>query len=116
MPSQYTGGNDQPTARTWATQLTNSIQSGAYKSQASSWLSGMDINDPEGSAIHWAQDANAYVCSNALKGGESAVENKELSGTYYNNAVPVFNMQIAKGGYRLAAWLNLIVTGSTGLN
>lgn len=48
-----------------------------------------------------------------MPNGISAVENTDLSGSYYNSAIPVIELQIAKAGYRLAAWLDLIATGST---
>lgn len=55
------------------------------------------------------------MCSTVLKGGVNAVSGKELDGSYYSTAIPVIELQIAKAGYRLAAWLNLIATGSPGL-
>jgi len=36
-------------------------------------------------------------------------------GTYFATNIPVINEQIAKQGYRLAAWLNVIFDGSTNL-
>lgn len=65
--------------------------------------------------MHWATDSNAYVCSTVIPNGVSAVESTDLSGAYYKKAIPVIELQVAKAGYRLAAWLNLIATGSTGL-
>jgi hypothetical protein len=115
MPEDYAGGYSLTDARTWATSLTQKIKSGTYSSQADGWLNDMDISDPQGSAMAWASDANAYVCSTVMPDGISSVENKDLSGTYYETALPVIQLQFAKAGYRLAAWLNLIVTGSTGL-
>ena len=34
---------------------------------------------------------------------------------YFGNAVPVIDLQLAKQGYRLAAWLNVIFDGDTNL-
>lgn len=64
----------------------------------------------------WVQEANSFVCSTVLKDGVSYLEGTDLSGAYYDAALPVFEEQIARAGYRLAAWLNLIATGSTGLS
>jgi hypothetical protein len=75
----------------------------------------MDVSDPQSSAMIWATDANAYVCSTVMPNGVSAVEGVDLSGAYYTATLPIVQEQIAKAGYRLAAWLNLIATGSTGL-
>lgn len=47
--------------------------------------------------------------------GLDALETGDLSTTYYESAIPVVEMQLAKAGYRLAAWLDLIVGGDTGL-
>ena len=37
------------------------------------------------------------------------------AGTYYTHAVPAIDLQLAKQGYRLAAWLNVIFDGDVGL-
>ena len=115
MLEKLVGGYALSDAQDWAQNLTDEIQSGSYQSQASGWISGLDLSDAQGTALTFAQDANTFVCSYVLKGGESAVEGKDLGGDYYESAIPIFTQQIAKGGYRLAAWLNLIVTGSTGM-
>ncbi|KZF24453.1 nuclease S1 [Xylona heveae TC161] len=115
MPEKYAGGYSLSDAQTWATSLTTSIKSGTYASQRESWLNGMDISDAITSSMLWATDANAYVCSTVMPNGVSAVEDTDLSGSYYEDALPVIELLFAQAGYRLAAWLNLIVTGSTGL-
>ncbi|KAE8441275.1 hypothetical protein EG329_005541 [Mollisiaceae sp. DMI_Dod_QoI] len=115
MPEQLVGGYTLADAKTWAANLTTGIKSGTYKSSAANWLTGININDPVSSSMIWAQDSNAYVCTTVMPKGISAVENVDLSGAYYNKAIPVIEEQIAKAGYRLAAWLDLIATGSTGL-
>ena len=91
----------------------------------------MDISDAVSSSMVWAKDSNAYVCSTVMPNGVAATENVDLSGSYYTAALPVVQLQFAKAGYRsvtesiqmdakaniyrLAAWLNLIATGTTGL-
>lgn len=37
-----------------------------------------------------------------------------MDGDYYTGATPIIQQQIAKGGVRLAAWLNVIFAGKTG--
>lgn len=115
MPEKLVGGYTLTDASSWASDLTTQIKTGTYKSQKDSWLSGIDLSDPVTTSMDWASDSNAFVCSTALKGGVSAVSGKELDGSYYSTAIPVIELQIAKAGYRLAAWLNLIATGSPGL-
>lgn len=95
-------------AESWASDLTNQINNGIYTDEKDDWVKDSDINDAKSSALAWATDANAQNCAVVLKGGESAVEGMELNGTYYQKASPVFALQIAKGGYRLAQWLDAI--------
>ncbi|MCJ1352128.1 MAG: hypothetical protein MMC33_002112 [Icmadophila ericetorum] len=116
MPEAYAGGYSLANAQTWANTLTTDIKTGTYKSQAASWLENVDINSVIDSAMAWATEANAYVCTVVIPGGVSSVQNKDLSTTYYKGVIPTIQLQYARAGYRLAAWLNLIVTGSTGLD
>ncbi|KAI1359965.1 nuclease S1 precursor [Xylaria arbuscula] len=112
IPESISGGSSLASAKSWATTLTTAINSGAYKSQAAGWLTGLSVSTAatrQATAMQWATEANAYVCSIVLKGGISAVENKELSGTYTTTADPVVSLQIAKQGYRLAKYLDAIV-------
>lgn len=116
MPEKLVGGYELSDAQSWAGDLISDIDSGSYSSQKESWLDGMDASDAQGSAMGWASDANAYVCSVVMPNGQSSVEGQELDGAYYNSAIPTIELQIAKAGYRLAAWLNLLNDGSTGLS
>lgn len=115
MPEKLIGGYSLEDARGWASDLVTEIKSGKYANASASWLEGINLNDSIASALHWAQDANSHVCTTVLPDGEDSVEGKELDGAYYDSSIPVIQTQIAKAGYRLAAWLNLIVTGETGL-
>jgi hypothetical protein len=108
MPEKDAGGSTLTTARSYANTLITALNTGAYASEKAGWISGMDINDPVTTAMTWATDANSYVCSTVLKQGISYVENNDLSGSYYTTAKPVFEALIARAGYRMAAWLNLI--------
>lgn len=112
MPEKRAGGSTIAVAQTYATTLTKAIQSGAYASVASSWIKGIDVSDPVTTTMVWVTEANAHVCDTVLAKGLSYVEGTDLSGAYYTTALPVFEEQIAKAGYRLGAWLNLIATGS----
>ena len=112
---KYAGTATLANAQTFATTLTIRIKSGAYESMAAGWLDGIDVDNPIGTSTGWASDANKYVCSTVIPNGVSAVENTDLGGTYYTGALPVTEQLLAMAGYRLAAWLNLIVTGDTGL-
>lgn len=98
MLEKLVGGYTLPYSRAWATNLTIAIKDGGmYAHQRSGWVKGANLSDPVGSAMGWAVDANAFVCTAALPDGDSAVEGVDLAGEYYDNAVPVFTEQIAKG-------------------
>ncbi|KAH8695274.1 nuclease S1 [Talaromyces proteolyticus] len=112
MPEEDAGGYSLSDAKAYASMLTERIKSGQYASNSSSWLDGMDITDPESSSMIWASDANTYVCSTVLEPGLSYIENNDLSGNYYATSQPVFEELIARAGYRLAAWLDLIAANA----
>ncbi|KAI0965174.1 nuclease S1 precursor [Xylaria arbuscula] len=112
IPESISGGSSLTSAKSWATTLTTAIKSGTYASQAAGWVSGLSVATAasrQATALVWATEANAYVCSTVLVGGISAVENKELDGAYTTTADPVVKLQIAKQGYRLAKYLDAIV-------
>ncbi|KAI1142347.1 nuclease S1 precursor [Hypoxylon sp. FL0543] len=111
IPESISGGSSLSSAKSWASDLIKEIDSGAYKSQAAGWVSGLSVGSADSqtsAALEWATESNAYVCSTVLKGGVSAVENKDLSGAYTTATQPVVDLQIAKQGYRLAKWLDAI--------
>ena len=95
----------------WSKNLTVLISGGDFNG-SDSWTNGMSINDTQGTAMGWANDANGFVCSDVLKGGIDAVEKGDLIGSYYDAHSKVALEQIAKAGVRLGGWLNLIATGS----
>ncbi|VUC33726.1 unnamed protein product [Clonostachys rosea] len=106
MPQKKIGGGDLAHAQTWATELIASIDSGSFKSQATSWVSGDDTTEPVNTAMTWATDANAFVCSAVMPDGVDALQQGDLYPDYYDSVMPTIELQIAKGGYRLAHWLN----------
>lgn len=112
IPQKAIGNFSQATALSWANNLTSEIKHGQYKKESRTWLKGIKAEDPIESSLRWARDANKYVCSTVLPDGPDAVFGKELSGAYYESAIPVVKKQIAKAGYRLAAWLDAIVEAS----
>lgn len=114
MPEKLIGGYSLEDARDWSEELVGEIVSGKYANASKGWLEGIDIKNPVDSAMVWARDANSFVCDTVVPEGQAAVEGKELDGEYYDAAIPVIQMQIAKAGYRLAAWLDLIVEGEKG--
>ncbi|KAL9120716.1 MAG: hypothetical protein Q9187_002726 [Circinaria calcarea] len=115
IPEYYThGAHALADAQKWATTLTAQIKTGSYSTKKAGWVAGLSLQNPVTTATGWATEANKYVCSTALPNGVAATETGDLDGAYYQSAIPVVQLLVATAGYRLAAWLNLIATGSTG--
>ncbi|KAJ5771965.1 hypothetical protein N7520_002494 [Penicillium odoratum] len=108
MPEELIGGYSLADAKSWATTLISEISTGSYKSEAASWIEGDTISDAVTTATRWASDANAYVCTVVMPNGSAALQTGDLYPTYYNSVIGTIELQIAKGGYRLGNWLNLI--------
>ncbi|KAJ6562481.1 putative nuclease PA3 [Mycena capillaripes] len=109
MPQELIGAATLPNAQTWANTLIAEINTGAFKSQAASWIKGDTVSDALGTATRWASDANALVCTVVMPHGAAALTAMpDLFPTYYNTVIPTIELQIAKGGYRLGNWLNMV--------
>lgn len=113
MPGKLIGGDSLADAQGWADSLVDEINSGTYKNQAKSWIKGDTIGDTVTTATRWASDANFFVCTVVMPDGAAALQTGDLYPTYYNSAISTIELQIAKGGYRLANWLNLIYEQNT---
>lgn len=109
IPQKLIGNFTLANAEKWAANLTSEIKRGVYKKESKTWTKGLEAKKPIDSAMVWATDANAFVCTTVIPNGPDAVRNQELSGAYYDAAIPVVTKQIAKAGFRLAAWLDAIV-------
>lgn len=114
MLEKLRGGYSLAVANAWAKELTTEIQSGDYKAQSTSWTKGLNVSDAIDTAVGWATQANAYVCSTVIPDGEAAVEATDLGTDYYASAVPAIEIQIARTGVRLAAWLDAIADPQSG--
>lgn len=108
MPEQLRGGYSLRDAKAWAENLTAEIDGGKFAGKKEAWLRGLDVSDPKASALVWASDANAFVCSKVLPDGAEPLEKGDLYPEYYDDVIGTIEMQIAKGGVRLAAWLDAI--------
>ena len=100
MPEKLIGGYSLADAFEWAATLTTAITSGIYKNDAASWLQGIDLSDPVTTSLSWAEESNAFVCTTVMPDGADALRSQELDGDYYEAAVPVIQLQIARAGYR----------------
>jgi len=136
MITKLLSANYSNSVTTWANTLATRIKTGTYETLASSWITCSsttnparrfvskrfeeDIADllrpraitPLACPLVWAEDSNSYDCSIVF----SYATGQDLcTSSYYTDAVPVIETQIAKQGYRLAAWLNVLFDGSTHL-
>ena len=109
MVEEAAGGSTATAYAAWAKTLIAEIDDGSYSADKASWISCKDIATASECALEWAMDSNAINCQYVLKMDESG---QELSGAYYDGAKPYIEMQIAKGGYRLGAWLNAIAAAA----
>lgn len=56
-------GSPYGAAQKLADQLVADIRSGKFASESKSWLDGASLDDVEGTALIWARESNAYVCT-----------------------------------------------------
>ncbi|KAK2598939.1 hypothetical protein QQS21_005617 [Conoideocrella luteorostrata] len=104
-------GKPYPLAKRWANQLAGEIEDGKFAVQKKSWLKDLDFEDATETAMAWSREANAYVCTHVLPQGPEAIVNQELGGEYFKKAGPVIEVQVARAGFRMAAWLDQIAEG-----
>ncbi|OIW31395.1 nuclease S1 [Coniochaeta ligniaria NRRL 30616] len=95
-------------ARRWADELSQGIRTGKFEALRGEWLDGVRLEESQEMALAWAREGNAFVCSHVLPEGPEAIVGQELGGKYFDAAAPVIELQVAKAGYRLAAWLDLV--------
>ncbi|KAF8887762.1 S1/P1 nuclease [Infundibulicybe gibba] len=116
----------------WANALAARITAGSFQSLAASWISCSSTVSPVTSKrsieddisgflrprtitplecpLVWARESNAFDCSFVFN---FATGTDLCTSSYFNGAVPIIETQIAKQGYRLAAWLNVLFDGAT---
>ncbi|KAF2159606.1 hypothetical protein M409DRAFT_60675 [Zasmidium cellare ATCC 36951] len=106
IPEKLRGQPDQrQAAKDWAKELFN---------KDTAQLPSVDktCSDP-GHAFEcvygWMQEANQLVCSSVFA---KSVYDVDLGGSYYAQAAPVVNHQIARAGKRLALWIKTVLNES----
>lgn len=103
------GDNSTEILQTFSDTLVARMDSGSYSEEKESWLSCVNPKTARDCALSWARDANAYNCEYVLKTDGSG---QELDGEYYAGAKPIIELQIAKAGYRLGAYINAMAAGN----
>jgi hypothetical protein len=107
---------EKPAAVKWAAELAERVKLSSSLSASEGLELGLsladectDFEDLNRCGIEWATESNALVCKYVLAPGLSWVKENDLGrGEYYEAAAPVVDLQIARAGVRLAAWINAI--------
>ena len=111
MVEEAAGGeNTTETLDSFSQTLITRIDRGNYSHEKYSWVSCNDVNAASNCALAWSQDANSFICEYVLRDDESGME---LNGDYYTGAQPIIELQLAKAGYRLGAWLNALAAAAS---
>jgi hypothetical protein len=100
IPEKLNGGEDESDAAIWSKNLTQAIKDGVFSAETPAWVASMHLNDTISTALNWARDTNALVCSIVIPQGVAAVEGMELGDAYYESAVDGVELQIARGELR----------------
>jgi hypothetical protein len=106
----HEGDDEQSFAKDWANKL--------YSADARGLQLGSEcdnIQDAQDCALGWASEANQWVCTYVLKDDVAGVEGRDLSGDYYDGAVPIVEDLVGKAGRRLAAWVNALAAQGTSM-
>lgn len=116
IAEKHQGGSAVRHAVGWADDLHSEIEDGKYAKKRERWGACVDPAKAEECALIWATESNKWMCDYVLPATYPAgFEGQELSGDYFHGAVPIVDELVAKAGWRLAGYLNMIVTGETGL-
>lgn len=129
IAENHVGGKSFQDAVGWANDLYNmiAVPEGKFSSvETQTKWRGKCFNDdglrPDAKkakdcAMEWANDANTFVCSQVFGNYPNPrdIRNEELSGDYFDKATIVVEELIARAGWRLGVYLNMVVTGTTGI-
>jgi hypothetical protein len=101
-------GKPFPLAEKWANELSVEITDGKFAEEKETWLKDLNFDDAINTAMAWSREGNALVCTHVLPEGPHAIVGQELGGEYFEKAGPAIERQVARAGYRMAAWLDHI--------
>lgn len=127
IPEKHVGGKTFRHAVQWTNDLHAMLADvgGKFNTVRNTWGSGCfpveegEIVDGDLAmkcALAWANEVNQYVCSHVFDKEPKEMTGRELGDEYYENARHVVEELVARAAWRLAIFLNLIVTGRTGID
>lgn len=112
IPEAMSGGHQPllPSAQVWAQTIIDAIDNtdGIYHLLSAGWIKGDNISNVKDSALRWSGEANALVCTVVMPNGPDLLKVGDLYPVYFNTVKDTINLQIARAGYRLANWLNML--------
>ncbi|KAJ3324262.1 hypothetical protein HDV06_000301 [Boothiomyces sp. JEL0866] len=102
----------------YVSNLIEEIESGNFAQQAQSWVSSHPYNAASEygnnlASIEYSIDANKFDCDYVWPRYDSH-PSQDIAHSYYQGAVEIIDVQLAKGGYRLAKHLNAAFGGCLG--
>lgn len=101
---------EKAASQQWAQQLHDSTDGTINTDEC---VPTGNSDDAVNCALGWASEANNYVCSYVLKDGVDGVQGVDLSGDYYQGAVPIIQSQITNAAKRFAAIVNTLASSSS---
>jgi len=91
--------------------LLKQIQSGTYMHNVTTWQQCPDSTPDNACSPEWASESVGFACNYSYveaDGHTHIANNFDLKTDYYDRNYPIVELQLAKGGVRLANVLNLI--------
>ncbi|KAH9270500.1 hypothetical protein BASA83_007312 [Batrachochytrium salamandrivorans] len=101
----------------YASYIISQIRGGGFTNIASTWAPQRHLYDKNdwglsNTAIEWSIDSSRVACTLIWPQFDN-MRSSDLGGYYYGASVQVFDMQMAKSGYRLADYINRIAAMTT---
>jgi hypothetical protein len=110
MPQKLTKSNEsteKAAAVVWAEKLFDMASNQVLDDESA-------LTSFQASALSFAMETNQWVCKYVVKQGFASLKSNELSGDYYEGAVPIIEDLLSKAGRRLASCINLIAASEHG--
>jgi hypothetical protein len=113
IPNKLILRNYKDSVDVFVQDMAKQIKTGEYKDLAPTWISENSYDEQTPlrnsvSALAWSRDSNILNCKENIWDSYDEDPKKDLGGDYYERAVPLVKIQIAKAGYRMAHHFNSI--------
>lgn len=82
IPEKLVGGvarrQPYPAAKRWADMLTAEIRAGKFSASRLAWLDNVSLSDPVATALAWAKEGNAHVCTTGRGSNDKDIAGRKL--------------------------------------